>query len=39
MSLLEITDLTVRFGSTTVVDGVSFALDEGERLGMIGESG
>ncbi|HJP75091.1 MAG TPA: ABC transporter ATP-binding protein [Pseudonocardiaceae bacterium] len=39
MSLLEITDLTVRFGPKTVVDGVSFALGQGERLGMIGESG
>ena len=39
MSLLEITDLTVRFGHKTVVDGVSFALAAGERLGMIGESG
>ncbi|HEY4021459.1 MAG TPA: ABC transporter ATP-binding protein [Pseudonocardiaceae bacterium] len=39
MSLLEIADLTVRFGQTTVVDGVSFALEQGERLGMIGESG
>ena len=39
MSLLEITDLTVRFGQKTVVDGVSFTLESGERLGMIGESG
>jgi ABC-type microcin C transport system duplicated ATPase subunit YejF len=39
MSLVEITDLTVRFGPKTVVDGVSFALGHGERLGMIGESG
>lgn len=36
---LEVTDLTVRFGSTTVVDRVSFAVRAGERLGMIGESG
>ena len=39
MTLLEITDLTVRIGGKTVVDGVSFALEAGERLGMIGESG
>jgi ABC-type microcin C transport system duplicated ATPase subunit YejF len=39
MSLLEITDLTVLFGQKLVVDGVSFALGQGERLGMIGESG
>jgi ABC-type microcin C transport system duplicated ATPase subunit YejF len=39
VALLEISDLTVRFGHKTVVDNVSFALDAGQRLGMIGESG
>jgi peptide/nickel transport system ATP-binding protein len=39
VSLLEISDLTVRFGQSAVVDGVSFALEPGDRLGMIGESG
>ena len=41
MSLLEVTDLTVEFGRRRIraVDGVSFALNPGERLGIIGESG
>ena len=37
--LLEVRNLTIRFGSTTVVDDVSFDVDAGERLGIIGESG
>ena len=37
--LLEVRNLTIRFGSTTVVDDLSFDLDAGERLGIIGESG
>ncbi|MET9486740.1 ABC transporter ATP-binding protein [Nocardia sp. NPDC006630] len=39
MTLLEIDDLTVRFGDVTVLDGIRFALDAGERLGLIGASG
>lgn len=39
MSLLEVTDLSVRFGDTAAVAGVSFALERGERFGIIGESG
>jgi peptide/nickel transport system ATP-binding protein len=39
MTLLEVADLTVRFGDQVVVDRVSFALDPGERLAIIGESG
>ena len=41
--LLEVDDLVVRFrtheGTVHAVNGVSFALDEGETLGLVGESG
>jgi peptide/nickel transport system ATP-binding protein len=41
--LLEINDLEVkfalRFGDLTAINGVSFHLDKGERLGIVGESG
>ena len=30
--LLEVRNLTIRFGSTTVVDDVSFDVDAGDRL-------
>lgn len=36
---LEVRDLVVRIAGRTVVDGVSFTLGPGERLGVIGESG
>lgn len=37
--LLEVHDLTVRFGASTVVDRVSFTLRNGECLGLVGASG
>ena len=41
--LLEVKDLEVkfalRFGELTAIDGISFTLDRGERLGIVGESG
>src|SRR5215216_7504443 len=41
--MLEVRNLHVQFptprGPVTAVDGVSFALQPGERLGLIGESG
>ncbi len=41
--LLQVEDLTVNFalrtGDLTALNGVSFALNEGERLGLVGESG
>jgi len=41
--LLEIDNLEVkfalRFGELTAIDGVSFVLDRGERMGLVGESG
>ena len=39
MSLVEVQDLSVAFGSKRVVDGVSFSLDRGETLALVGESG
>ena len=41
--LLEVEDLEVKFalrsGDLTAIDGASFTLDQGERLGIVGESG
>ncbi len=41
--LLEVQDLEVKFalrrGELTAIDGVSFTLDRGEKLGIVGESG
>ncbi|MCX7384822.1 MAG: ABC transporter ATP-binding protein [Alphaproteobacteria bacterium] len=43
MSLLEVENLTVEFpsrrGTLRAIDGVSFAIDPGEVLGVVGESG
>jgi peptide/nickel transport system ATP-binding protein len=39
MSLIEVSDLVVAFGDQRVVDGVSFEVEEGSRVGIIGESG
>ncbi|MFC4003051.1 ABC transporter ATP-binding protein [Prauserella oleivorans] len=38
-TLLEIDDLTVRFGGLTALDSVSFAIRRGEILGLIGPNG
>ncbi|WP_067716192.1 dipeptide ABC transporter ATP-binding protein [Nocardia yamanashiensis] len=38
-SLLEIRDLTVRFGDRTVVDRVSVTVGRGETVALVGESG
>ncbi|MBA2608391.1 MAG: MFS transporter [Actinobacteria bacterium] len=37
--ILEVTGLTKRFGGVTAVDDLSFALREGEALGVIGPNG
>ncbi len=39
MSLLEVRDLSIEFGTRRVVDHVSFTLDAGEKLALVGESG
>src|SRR5438270_13298855 len=38
MSLLEVKELSIYFGSRKVVDNVSFSLDVGEKLALVGES-
>jgi len=38
-SLVEVTDLHVRYGDCEAVRGVSFSLGKGEILGIVGESG
>ena len=39
MSLLDVQDLTIRFGSRVVVDRASFSIAPGEKLALVGESG
>jgi microcin C transport system ATP-binding protein len=39
MSLLEVRDLSVEFGTRRVVNHISFTLDAGEKLALVGESG
>jgi peptide/nickel transport system ATP-binding protein len=39
MSELRFEDLTVRYGSTTAVDGVSLTVPTGQVVGLVGESG
>ena len=37
--LLEVDQLSVRFGNSLVVDGVSFSVEPGEKFALVGESG
>ncbi|KOG16282.1 ABC transporter ATP-binding protein [Streptomyces viridochromogenes] len=39
MSVIEVTDLRKSYGGRTVVDGVSFAVEEGEIFGILGPNG
>ena len=39
LPLLQVEHLTVRFGPSTVVDDVSFAIAPGEKFALVGESG
>src|SRR3954464_10560368 len=38
-ALLEVCDLALRFGGIIALDGISFALNDGEILGLIGPNG
>ena len=39
MALLEVSDITVRFGGIVALDDLSFDMDEGQILGLIGPNG
>jgi ABC-2 type transport system ATP-binding protein len=39
MNIVEVTDLTKRYDGRTVVDGVSFSVEEGEIFGILGPNG
>ena len=39
MPLLELVDVTRRFGGIVALDGVTFDVDEGEIVGLIGPNG
>ncbi len=39
MSLLEVRDLTIRYGDSVVVNALSFSVSRGESVGIVGESG
>jgi branched-chain amino acid transport system ATP-binding protein len=39
MTLLEVNDLKKRFGQLAVIEGLSFAVGEGEALGIVGPNG
>ena len=39
MIALSVTDLALRFGTTTVLEHISFSVDEGDKLGIIGVNG
>src|SRR5688572_16786632 len=39
MPIIEVSNLTKRYGERTVVDGVTFAVEPGEIFGIIGRNG
>jgi ABC-2 type transport system ATP-binding protein len=39
MNVIEVTDITKRYGSRAAVDGVSFSVEEGEIFGILGPNG
>ncbi len=39
MTVISVNDLSFAFGTTTILDGVSFSLDERDKMGIIGVNG
>src|SRR5436190_16335808 len=39
MNVIEVSNLTKRYGGRTAVDGVSFSVEEGEIFGILGPNG
>ena len=39
MIVINVSDLTLKFGTVSVLEGVSFSLDESDKLGIIGANG
>ena len=39
MPIVTVNDLTVRFGALPLLDGVSFQIERGERIGLLGRNG
>ena len=39
MTILSVKNMTLRFGVTTILDNITFALEENDRLGIIGVNG
>ena len=39
MVILSTTDLSLRFGTTSIIENISFSINEGDRLGIIGVNG
>ena len=39
MIILSATDLSLHFGTVTVLENISFSINEGDRLGVIGVNG
>ena len=38
MAIVSMRDITVQYGKNTVIDGLSFDVDQGENLAIVGPS-